>query len=208
MTDHGPEHEHDHEHDHEHEGHEHEHQLDWASELEMLRESARHFYEHQFDWRGHAPPEGFEGPKFYAADEQWRIEARLDSAVAGAGDPVQLATSTGQVRDMTIAGDLVFDHGGGEHRLQAFRTHSHEGYESLFVPFRDATSGTETYGAGRYIDIPLEEDTDGPIDLDFNFAYNPSCVFSPAYDCPYPPPRNKLSLAVRAGERMPFEKSG
>ena len=207
MTDH--ELEHDHEHNgHDHEGHEHEHQFDWATQLEMLRENARHFYEHQFDWRGHGPPEGFDGPKFFAADEVWRKEARLDATIAGAGDPVQLATSTGQVRDMTIAGDLVFQHDSGEHRLMAFLSHSHEGYESLFVPFRDATSGAETYGAGRYIDIPLDdEEGDGPIDLDFNFAYNPSCVFSPAYDCPFPPPRNKLSIAVRAGERMPFEKS-
>mgnify|MGYP000282920708 CR=1 FL=1 len=212
MTEHEHDLEHDHEHNgHDHEGHEHEHeghqhQFDWATELAMLRESARHFYAHQFDWRGHGRPEGFDGPKFYAADEAWRKEAHLDATVPGSGDPVQLATSTGQVRDMTIAGDLVFDHDGAEQRLQAFRTHSHEGYESLFVPFRDATSGSETYGAGRYLDIPREEEDD-QIDLDFNFAYNPSCVFSPAYDCPFPPPRNKLAIAVRAGERMPFDKS-
>jgi uncharacterized protein len=186
-------------------GHDHEHEIDWATELGILRENARHFYVHQFDWKGHEPPPGFAGPRYYEPDEALRKLALLDKSIAGAGDPVQLATSTGQLRDMTIAGDLVFEHDGAEHRLLAFLTHSHEGYESLFVPFRDATSGRETYGAGRYLDIPLEDD-DGPIELDFNFAYNPSCVFSPAYDCPFPPPRNKLNVAVRAGERMPFEK--
>ena len=70
------------------------------------------------------------------------------------------------------------------------------------MPFRDATSGVETYGAGRYVEVPYEPDED-PLELDFNYAYNPSCVFSPAYDCPYPPPGNRLSVAVKAGEALP-----
>jgi uncharacterized protein (DUF1684 family) len=103
---------------------------------------------------------------------------------------------------MEVAGDLVFSVEGYEHRLRSFVTHSDEGYDVLFVPFRDATSGNETYGAGRYVEAPLERDADD-VELDFNFAYNPSCVFSAAYDCPFPPPMNRLSVAIRAGEKMP-----
>jgi len=205
MSDHDT-HDHDHSHqadDHDHDHHEH--TFDWATELEMARGEARHFYEHGFDWRGYDRPAGFAGPQFYPADESWRKEARLDTSAPGTGDPVDLATSTGQVRHMAVAGDLVFEHDGNEHRLVAFLTHDAEGYESLFVPFRDATSGTETYGAGRYLDIPLD-DPEEPIELDFNFAYNPSCVYSPAYDCPYPPPQNRLPIAVRAGEMLPAGK--
>ena len=106
---------------------------------------------------------------------------------------------------MTVAGQLVFAGAdGSEQRLTAYRTHSHGEDEMLFLPFRDATSGTETYGAGRYLDLPYSGGDE--YELDFNYAYNPSCAFSPAYDCPFPPPGNKLSLPVRAGEMVPFEQ--
>ena len=200
------EHEHDHDHgpDHDHD-HEHHHALSWRDELEQLREAARHYYEHQFDWRGHEPPPGYAGPRWFPPAEEWRLAARLERDVPGVGDHVELATSTGQLRHMTIAGQLVFDAEGAERRLTAFVTHDAEGYETLFVPFRDATSGAETYGAGRYLDIPYEPNEES-IELDFNYAYHPTCVYSPAYDCPFPPPANRLATAVRAGERMPYDE--
>ncbi len=201
MTD-----EHDHDHhdhaDHDADAHHHEHELSWADELAQLRDSARHYYEHQFDWKGQGPPPGFEGPRFFAPDEEWRRTARLDRSVPGTGDEVQLATSTGQLRNMILAGQLVFDVDGVEHRLTGFVTHGADGYEVLFIPFRDATSGVETYGAGRYLEVGYEPDEEA-VELDFNYSYNPSCVYSTAYDCPYPPPANRLAVHVRAGEMMP-----
>jgi uncharacterized protein (DUF1684 family) len=84
-----------------------------------------------------------------------------------------------------------------------------EGYAGgLFLPFRDATNGTETYGAGRYlIDAAKSADLGGDPDrgtliLDFNFAYQPSCAFDPKWACPLAPPENRLDLAIRAGERL------
>ena len=195
MTDHDDHDEHEHQH----------HELSWQDELEQMRESARHFYEHQFDWRGHGPPEGFDGPRWFPPAEEWRLAAHLDRGAPGAGEHVELATSTGQLRHMENAGQLVFEAGGREHRLTAFQTKAADGVAMLFVPFRDATSGVETYGAGRYVEAPFEPDDD-EMELDFNYAYNPSCVFSPAYDCPYPPPGNRLSVAVTAGQRMPLDK--
>jgi len=191
-------------HDHDHD--QHHHALDWQAEIEQLRESARHYYDHQFDWKGHGPPEGFGGPRWFPPTPTWRLDARLDREVPGAGQHVELATSTGQLRHMTVAGQLVFEAQESEHRLTAFLTHDAQGYEVLFVPFRDATSGSETYGAGRYLEIPFAPDAD-TFELDFNYAYNPSCVFSPAYDCPYPPPANRLTVAVRAGEMLPLTKA-
>jgi uncharacterized protein (DUF1684 family) len=83
-----------------------------------------------------------------------------------------------------------------------------EGYGGgLFVSFRDATSGAETYGGGRYLldtvkgaDLGVRE---GRLVLDFNFAYNPSCAYDPRWSCPLAPPENRLAVAVRAGERAP-----
>ena len=199
MTD-----EHTTEHDHEH----HHHAYDWQAELLAMREATAHYYEHQFDWRGKDPPPGFSGPRYFPPAPEWRLAARLDSSVPGAGDHTEIATSTGQVRQMHVAGDLVFDAEGAERRLTAFVSQDAEGYEVLFVPFRDGTSGTETYGAGRYVEAPFDsESPDEPIELDFNFAYNPSCVYSAAYDCPYPPPQNKLPIPVRAGERLPYDEA-
>lgn len=72
--------------------------------------------------------------------------------------------------------------------------------ESLFVPFLDATSGTETYGAGRYLDLEPEED--GTYTLDFNLAYHPSCVYDIRYSCPLTPAENRLPIRIEAGERL------
>jgi uncharacterized protein (DUF1684 family) len=74
------------------------------------------------------------------------------------------------------------------------------GHTGLFIPFRDATSGLSTYGAGRYLDV--EPDEDGSVTIDFNLAYNPSCVYSDGWSCPIPPPENWLSVPIEAGERM------
>jgi uncharacterized protein len=73
----------------------------------------------------------------------------------------------------------------------------------LFVPFRDATSGRETYGAGRYLEIELQRHAKGAhtATLDFNLAYNPHCAYSSDYSCPIPPPENTLPIAITAGER-------
>ena len=78
----------------------------------------------------------------------------------------------------------------------------------LFIPFRDATSGTETYGAGRYlVDAAKSADlggdpATGTLIADFNFAFQPSCAFDPRWACPLAPPENRLGLPVRAGERL------
>ncbi|SFB93560.1 hypothetical protein SAMN05421780_10222 [Flexibacter flexilis DSM 6793] len=73
----------------------------------------------------------------------------------------------------------------------------------LFVPFTDATTGQSTYGAGRYLDVPVQPQ--GRITLDFNFAYNPYCAYNYNYSCPIPPRENSLRMAIEAGE-MKFKK--
>ena len=77
--------------------------------------------------------------------------------------------------------------------------------DRLFVAFTDLTSGTETYPGGRYLD--LDRNPTGIYEIDFNRAYHPYCYYDPTYDCPYPPPENRLNVPIRAGERLKTARS-
>lgn len=145
------------------------------------------------------PPErsGFEGLRYYEPDPRWRVRACWEPAERPR--LVRVGTSTGEMRDYLEAGTLRFEAGGGEASLRGYvppDAHAHE----LFVPFRDATSGKETYGAGRYLEVPLPHGADETV-VDFNLAYNPWCAYSESYSCPLPPRENWLSVEVRAGEK-------
>ena len=72
---------------------------------------------------------------------------------------------------------------------------------TLFIPFTDQTNGRGSYGGGRYLDVPLPAPTAPEIALDFNRAYNPFCAYNADYRCPVPPPENRLSMAIAAGEK-------
>ncbi len=141
----------------------------------------------------------FHGLPYFPYDSALAVPAALVPAVST--DTVAFPTSTGELRPMVRAGQLVLTAGGVERRLVAY-TQVGPGAPAgeLFVPFRDETSGRETYGGGRYLDLPM--DPLGRYALDFNRAYHPYCVYSAAYSCPLPPPENTLSLPVTAGERL------
>ena len=72
--------------------------------------------------------------------------------------------------------------------------------EHLFIPFTDLTSGRETYGGGRYIDLSISDISNNTYIIDFNKAYNPYCAYTTGYNCPIPPKENDLSVAIKAGE--------
>jgi len=97
-------------------------------------------------------------------------------------------------------GFLEFSLDGQVLRLQVYKKRPDD--VEVFVPLRDGTSGAETYGAGRYVDVEVGED-DSCV-LDFNLAYNPLCAFDPGkFVCPYPPVENWLmNVKVAAGEKM------
>lgn len=141
----------------------------------------------------------FPGLRYYPVDGGLRFSVRLHRHPQP--ENVRLATSTGEIVGGLRYGYFEFAVDGQSCRLEVFRldTDASGGNPSLFIPFRDATSGVETYGSGRYLD--LEENTSGTYDLDFNRAYNPYCAYNPLYSCPLPPPENTLAVAIRAGEK-------
>ena len=119
---------------------------------------------------------------------------------------MQLPVSVGGTMSFSRIGFVDIPFASGPRRLGVFWMAGYAG--GLFVPFRDATNGTETYGAGRYLlDAAKSADLGGDgergtLVLDFNFAYHPSCAFDPKWACPLAPPENRLDLPIRAGERL------
>jgi len=138
----------------------------------------------------------FQEIPIYPVDRAWRIEARFEPYAPPKVIPVP--NIVGTVFDETSWGAVVFDHQGETHRLDVI---AEPGAKRLFIIFADATTGTETYGAGRYVytDGP---DADGKVILDFNMAYNPPCVFTAFATCPLPPRDNRLPFRVEAGEKL------
>ncbi len=115
------------------------------------------------------------------------------------GEVVELATTTGEPQLYRRWGTAAFELEGGRCSLTLFADPDDPHPKEFFVPFKDATSGRETYGSGRYLSAMLLED--GRVLLDFNYAYNPFCAYSPRYRCPLPPAENVLEVPVRAGEK-------
>jgi uncharacterized protein len=145
----------------------------------------------------------FAGLAYFPYDPAARVPADLRPAEA---EHITLEVSTGQPIAFTRIGVCAFELDGTERSLDLYWLAGYAG--GLFLPFRDTTSGGETYGAGRYLmdsakGADLGTDEGGRLVLDFNFAYNPSCAYDPVWSCPLAPPGNRLDAAVRAGERTP-----
>ena len=149
----------------------------------------------------------FTGLEYFAPDPAFRVSARIEP---GDGDELVIDTGgeDGAIKYRRM-GKLVFKLADQECSLTVLSLVQYAG--GLFVPFKDATAGHETYGGGRYL-FDTAKDTDGlvlelapgstELTIDFNYAYNPSCVYSPRWACPLAPPENTLKVPVRAGERM------
>jgi len=139
----------------------------------------------------------FQGLAYYQVNPAYRFKVTLHRYP----DPeiVRFATNTEERRQFLRYGYFEFEIQGQKCRLQVYRA-TDEGEEAmLFIPFRDATSGKETYGGGRYLD--LKENTSGGYELDFNEAYNPYCAYGKNYSCPLPPRDNTLPVPVPVGEK-------
>ena len=129
------------------------------------------------------------------------------AGIAGlAGLAMELPVSAGGTMSFSRIGHVEVPFAAGARRLGVYWMAGYAG--GIFLPFRDATSGNETYAAGRYLlDSAKSADLGGDAErgtliLDFNFAFQPSCAFDPKWACPLAPPENRLDIAIRAGERL------
>ncbi|HEX6538880.1 MAG TPA: DUF1684 domain-containing protein [Candidatus Dormibacteraeota bacterium] len=166
------------------------------SEIEDFRRAKDHMFVHDADSPiGVEDREEFAGLAYFAPDPAFVIEGRVGPP--SVTDDLRMPTSSGEEVVYQRFGTAHFSVDGSPAQLTLF---SVEGESDLFVPFRDSTSGAETYGAGRYLEVPRPEHEH--VELDFNYAYNPYCAYSEAYSCPLPPLENWLKVPIRAGERV------
>lgn len=147
----------------------------------------------------------FSGLVYYDVDSRMRVPAAL-TETPGATQVIEMDTTAGNRDRFRVIGRLEFTLNGAKHSLTAFIPESASDARRLFVPFGDTTNRVDTYGGGRYLD--LKRTSTGLYDLDFNYAYNPFCVYDVRYECPIPPRENRLPIDIRAGEKLPAGKAG
>ena len=168
----------------------------WKRALARFREEKDEFFRSDPD--SPFPPEAkraFPGLNYFVPDPDYRMEARLQRYPSP--DGVVMGTSKGTRQLFNRVGFFDLSVGGGGFRIHAYQSAQRQ-EPSLFIPFRDATSGEESYGAARYLDLEVEHDDEYAVD--FNYAYNPYCAYSEDYVCPLPPQENWLKVPIRAGE--------
>ncbi len=145
--------------------------------------------------------DNFPGLTYFPPDPAYSLVA----AVTPFSKPeiVQLGSTKGDIRPQLRYAELLFTVGDQQLRLTGFTDPESDSADELFVPFRDATTGKETYGAGRYLEAEVERDEHGALiaHLDFNLAYSPWCAYNDAYSCTLPPAENILPVSITAGEK-------
>lgn len=170
--------------------------------LHHRKEKDRFFADHPRSPIPEEDRESFDGLAYYEPDPAYRSVVELDTDEAG--ERVEVERTAGDVVTYERAGTFTLNLPEGEVELAAYRSPNHE-EDELFVPFRDTTSGPETYGAGRYLEAHRTEGDRWVVDL--NEAYHPFCAYDEAYTCPLPPPENRVDVPIRAGERLPGDQA-
>jgi uncharacterized protein (DUF1684 family) len=150
----------------------------------------------------------FQGLAYFDVDTNYRIEARFTKNI---GKRFKMITSTDRRPIYRRYGFVEFTLHDTICQLTVYQNMELSGFfhfsarkdykDYLFIPFRDVTSGKETYGGGRFLDARIPKN--GTLLIDFNLNYNPYCAYSTRYSCPIPPPENTLKVSIFAGEKVP-----
>jgi hypothetical protein len=165
--------------------------MDFADLLEFRREKDQFFASSHQSPLDHGDQRNFAGLGYFDPNSDLVFSLAMEP---GDASEILVQTSDGQERVYRRSGKVNFEVEGEAVTLTLYST-EHPGF---FIPFRDSTSGKDTYGAGRYLDIDPTDD--GMVTIDFNLAYNPYCVYNDGYSCPLPPVENWLQVPIEAGE--------
>ncbi len=143
--------------------------------------------------------------RFYAAAEKYKVKCRFEKSTDTTAVIMKTSGKKIPEKDFMRYGKIIFSINDTNLVLTVYRSKALQNNPQygryLFIPFTDATTGTETYGSGRYIDIMTTDIKNHTVEIDFNKAYNPYCAYSNDYNCPIPPRENNLQVAVKAGEK-------
>ncbi len=165
----------------------------------------RNYYKQEFlnDERSPLKAEDTSYLKFFTPDEDYKVTANV--TLTPDAKPFEIPTVSGKTKTYRQYATLSFTLKDTTVELLAYQSlkllKETEHKSHLFIPFTDATTYTETYGGGRYIDLSTEDIIDNKIEIDFNKCYNPWCAYADGYSCPIPPKENRLPVAIRAGEK-------
>jgi len=172
----------------------------WGKQIEEGRKQKNEFFKIDYQSPISFEQKGdFKRLDYYPPDIKYRFELKLFKH--SNRETLQIEDTKGNEREFLRWGEFRFKINNTDCKLQVYKSSPEE--ETLFVPFRDATSGKETYGAGRYLDLESKSDSNSEEKwiLDFNDAYNPWCAYSKDYACPFTPPENWLKVSIIAGEK-------
>jgi uncharacterized protein len=136
----------------------------------------------------------FSGIKFFEADKKFIIDADFQAITSSEKGMILMTDSTQS--EIEKVGNATFSIDGKLFTVSLFD----EG-EFFLLPFRDLTSGKETYGGGRFINVPKDKQKDNKIEIDFNNAHNFYCAYNESFICPIPPKENFIAVEIRAGEK-------
>jgi len=176
---------------------------EWEAALRRNREEKDQFFdEHPQSPIPPAERDEFDGLDYFEPDPNFRVAAEV--TVHDDPEPVEMETTNGPPARYLRVATFAFELRGEDCELHAYRQETGED-DPLFVPFRDKTTGQQSYAGGRYMEFePEGELADGDVvTLDFNLAYSPFCAFSETFACPLPPEENWLEVVVPAGEKAP-----
>jgi hypothetical protein len=167
----------------------------------------RHRRDHFFAAHHHSPLSEsqraeFAGLDYFPDSADLALNLPLDESGPGVGEAVDIPTTDGKAKPFFRAGSIRFEVEGVPVDLTVFKD-SERG--SLFIPFRDASSGGDTYELGRYLEPQARPD--GTLEVDFNYAYNPFCAYGQGWSCPIPPEENRIAVTIAAGEKAFTEPS-
>jgi len=143
--------------------------------------------------------------RFFSPDKNYNVKCNFEPSFDTTVVIMKTSGKTIPQKDFTRYGKIKFTIHDTALQLTVYRSKSlqlNPQYKnSLFIPFTDITTGDETYGSGRYIDISTTDIINNMVEIDFNKAYNPYCAYTTGYNCPIPPRENYLPVAIKAGEK-------